>query len=752
MPFCVLFRSLCFTICFCVLSGTAQAAVTAPAAVRAPDGSLFAYTQGSDGQVYERQINGGSSNWDLVRAGPTTAAPAAAVGQDGTRYVVVRGSDYRLYETSKDSSSSWTPYAPIAWSGAGSSDPALVVDNTGRRFVYVRGADGYVYENASASLGGWGTTWSRLDGSQSLLGPTAVITASGERRVFILGTDQRIYENRRGATGWGVWQVVGSLQATSAPSALLFSDDRVEVYAIGADQRLHTTTQLASAGDWSAWSTVVPGGDAGSLVYSRPAAVATSASAATLLVRGSDNRVYSSSYTSSWSAWTNLGGDATAADMFIRGGHALLQRKTFAGGPLTDWTTVTWSGFITSAPAVASVTPGTYDIAARGTDQDIYYMRVDANGSSGWHGVGAGGSKSSPALATNSSGALDLYVRGTDDRIYHKYRDLYGVWSSWQALGDATTSSSPAATLMEDGTKYVYVRGTDGLIYVKNYNIVQGWSAWSSLGPGSSTFGPAAIVASDGGQDVFVTGSDGRIYSKHLAPGGNWPADWALVSDGTVLSAPVVIAPTPVSQSLFARGTDGNIYAKSRATSAGPWSSWGDTGTPTQAYAADQIAATAGALTSDDASQFAETYSNMTPWDRTQLLSWLGPQSDWNQGTSIDNSDVDDGYDGDYQLMAHWGWFHAVRSYSDAKAYWLHTQIENASYVAAAFGLMSIYDPPAALVAGATALTLQVFARRIERARERADGRGVRIDIGFRCQNIPFLPDPCWPAYWTRPR
>jgi hypothetical protein len=95
-----------------------------------------------------------------------------------------------------------------------------------------------------------------------------------------------------------------------------------------------------------------------------------------------------------------------------------------------------------------------------------------------------------------------------------------------------------------------------------------------------------------------------------------------------------------------------------------------------------------------------------------------------------------------------------VRHWSDGKALQKQRQLEDQ---ATALSLMTVLglNPEFVPIAVASALLSADrghTARRIQRAREDANGAGVRIDAGFRCVNLPVVRDPCWPAFWIKPR
>jgi hypothetical protein len=140
------------------------------------------------------------------------------------------------------------------------------------------------------------------------------------------------------------------------------------------------------------------------------------------------------------------------------------------------------------------------------------------------------------------------------------------------------------------------------------------------------------------------------------------------------------------------------------------------------------------------------------PADWQALIAWRGTRSDWDIGSDLDDSDIVDSESS--TLRAHWGWWHIVRKWSDAKALQKQRQMEDAAdsitYVGTILGFTG--DLPGAVAALVARIRFHDLAVRTARAREDANGRGIRVDLGFRCTSIPLVPDPCWPALWIKPR
>ena len=170
-----------------------------------------------------------------------------------------------------------------------------------------------------------------------------------------------------------------------------------------------------------------------------------------------------------------------------------------------------------------------------------------------------------------------------------------------------------------------------------------------------------------------------------------------------------------------------------------------------------EIEAAAAALFSADDDGFQSLFEGLRPSDYNTLIAWRGANADWEyNGNGDDDSDIPEppGNDGHTSSpRAHWGHWHVHRRWSDSKARakvrLLRDSSASMGAVAIIFGLLE--DPPGAILGGIYAWGFNWMANKISDAREDANGRGVTADLGFRCANIPYFPDPCWPAFWAKP-
>lgn len=231
--------------------------------------------------------------------------------------------------------------------------------------------------------------------------------------------------------------------------------------------------------------------------------------------------------------------------------------------------TVTWE---VPGPAVCASDPLSpqWDIFIRGHDDAIYYKWFQALPSIAWHSL-HGVFNSDPAVVAASPGVIYVFARGTDEAIWFTRVELTSTGvtaANWQSMGGEFTSS-PSACALAPNQMFVFARGRDKALWYTRFN-GSSWENWKSLG-GALTSDPAAL-AMRGLVTVFVRGADDALYHMALDTAGNlFP--WERVA-GCWTSAPAVCSPDPVNYviDLFARGSDNAMWHCRRD---GPdWQAW----------------------------------------------------------------------------------------------------------------------------------------------------------------------------------
>ena len=281
--------------------------------------------------------------------------------------VASRQKDASCYDDSPGAAS-WASYRiDVFWRGSG--DDAA----TYRRFW-----------NTSA----WSSTTS-LGGATSS-SPAVVAPATRLLDVYVRGTDNAVWYRRYDGLAWSAWSSLGGLSYASPAASARRGTSIVDVFTRGADNAIYQRYRNGSA--WSSgWASIgaPPGG-----ATSAPAAVSNATGRIDVFVRGADAAVWRTTWTTSWSPWTSVGGLATS-----------------------------------SAPAVTSRGTDRLDLFVRGTDGQVYRSVNNGGGWSGWVPLG-GVMVSAPTAVATSANRIDIWVRGANNALQHRFWQPSG-WSAW---------------------------------------------------------------------------------------------------------------------------------------------------------------------------------------------------------------------------------------------------------------------------------------------------------------------------------
>eukprot|EP00300_Choanocystis_sp_HF-7_P010543 c17000_g1_i1.p1 GENE.c17000_g1_i1~~c17000_g1_i1.p1 ORF type:complete len:396 (-),score=75.70 c17000_g1_i1:26-1213(-) len=314
--------------------------------------------------------------------------------------------------------------------------------------------------------------------------------------VFALSEDSVVWHKyQKPEGGWSTWRPLADRKKMgSGPKAVRYSNGTLQVFARGTDRKFYVST-MTSLNEWSDWSS--PFGD---LTFtSPPTPVVTSAG--TCLVFGVAAETHTVWYTEStpitsgeltFSAWANLGGEAT------------------------------------SSPAVLVDAEALAHVFIRGTNRALWhlsevYTHPDAKKWGEWECLG-GVLASSPKVPVSLTGAnlVEIYARAADKALWHRSQSAQQnsqtvEWSSWTSLG-GVLASGPSVALNDDGLGDVFARATDKAIYFKSQfedeNGEVRFTQWETLG-GLFSSSPSVIVRSDGMIDIFARGVDKAIWHSH---------------------------------------------------------------------------------------------------------------------------------------------------------------------------------------------------------------------------------------------
>jgi hypothetical protein len=244
--------------------------------------------------------------------------------------------------------------------------------------------------------------------------------------------------------------------------------------------------------------------------------------------------------TSSWSAWTSVGGDLISNPSVIANQDGRLEAFVVSSSNelYHKWQTspgsATWSAWHSlggvirsdSEVAVARNSDGRLEVfVIHGTQNSLYHKWQTSAGSntwSSWHSLGGViRSDSNIAVAANSDGRLEVFVIGSGNWLYHKSQTSAGTnsWSSWVSLGgNVRANSDPAVIANEDGRLEAFVvDGPTNSLHHKWQTSAGSntWSAWHSLGGVIRSDSNIAVARnSDGRLEAFVIGSGNWLFHK----------------------------------------------------------------------------------------------------------------------------------------------------------------------------------------------------------------------------------------------
>jgi hypothetical protein len=125
---------------------------------------------------------------------------------------------------------------------------------------------------------------------------------------------------------------------------------------------------------------------------------------------------------------------------------------------------------------------GLEHVFVRGTDQDLYYQHIQANGLwTGWIQAGPGGgwADGHVGLVTNISGRVEAFESGGDGAVYHNIETSVDNWRGWHAVSGGGWVSSPITSRWQNGTIDVAVLGGDHYLY-HTWQTSPGADSWQS--------------------------------------------------------------------------------------------------------------------------------------------------------------------------------------------------------------------------------------------------------------------------------
>jgi parallel beta-helix repeat protein len=272
--------------------------------------------------------------------------------------------------------------------------------------------------------------------------------------LVVRGSDNRIYYRTYDGS-WGDWKVVPSGTTCDSPAAVVY-DDKLYMVVRGINgNNLYFGNVNLVDDSFSGWSYIT-----GSTLSKPILTCFESYDSLVLVVRGTDNKVYTCLYdvsSGTWNGWNQISTGSTNA-----------------------------------APAAVKIGNYVY-IVVKGMDNGLYHGRLTvlSNVFSGWSWVG-GSTPSDPVVTNYDKSKLYLVVRGWNNIIY--YNTYNGIsWSGYTSIPQATTSYQaygPAASLTTEDQLNIVVLSSNGHLYHGTYDLnTEAWEPWSQLS-GSTPCGP----------------------------------------------------------------------------------------------------------------------------------------------------------------------------------------------------------------------------------------------------------------------
>jgi hypothetical protein len=270
--------------------------------------------------------------------------------------------------------------------------------------------------------------------------------------------------------------LVGQTLAGTGPAASteFNSAGQTDIFAVDANAALWSTATFSG----SSWNYI------GGVCTSSPAAVASLGNTLHIdaFVRGTDGRVWHTSYQNGWSGWDSLGGQVAAG----------------------------------TGPAVASWSAGRLDVFVQGTDNQLWHKWWNGASWSGWESLGGTLTASPGAVAswTSVTDSIAVVVRGTDGAVWQK--SYSNGWSGWEYVGGQLAPNTGPAVSQD---LWIIAQGTNNQFWQKNGN-----SAWQPLAvtpetPSATSPGAVCTVTNEHTLVCFTSTNGNVWYGVHDSGG-----------------------------------------------------------------------------------------------------------------------------------------------------------------------------------------------------------------------------------------
>jgi hypothetical protein len=278
-------------------------------------------------------------------------------------------------------------------------------------------------------------------------------------------------------------------------------------------------------------------------VGARPADVTATSGVTWSFVTSTSGAIeYSSlpSGSSTWSALTSLGGDASGYPGALAASDGSVWVFALSSGDLWDSQlpsgSATWSSWtelgapasesLVGTPVIVQDKSANIDVLVRGATTGNLYLEELPGGTGTWSGFSdLGGNFPNNVSAGVGAGGFTAVVGiGIDSNLYEDSRSTTGIWSGWTAISGGTVAITGVPALIQDhaGTWRVYTRrSANGAMVTDVEGANNTWSGWTSLG-GTWVNDPTALGASGGTVWVFAVDLTSAVYNDNLATSGTW--------------------------------------------------------------------------------------------------------------------------------------------------------------------------------------------------------------------------------------
>ncbi|MCR9098247.1 MAG: LamG domain-containing protein [bacterium] len=306
------------------------------------------------------------------------------------------------------------------------------------------------------------------------------------------------HDGRDWGPGGAGWRSMGAgFDPSSSAAGVMYAPDRLGVVAIRPNGE--AAYRHWNGSTWSGWSNL--GGD----FVGRPAMVAWGRSRLEIFCRHRDGRLLQKTWTGfSWTGWQDLGGELAsdpAAIVWERGRLAVaaLDRSGrlvykwwqsgigWQPGP-QDW--IDFGGTFAQAPTLVAWGGNQIDLFAVDATGRARVDRWDGNAWSGW--IDLGGDLGSPiAVAVREGEAMSIFARDRSGQLVAKWWDG-SAWGpaplAWQSLGGDLVGT-PSVAAWRGRQVEVVATARTGRVQHLGWDGVR-WSAWRTLATGTVASSP----------------------------------------------------------------------------------------------------------------------------------------------------------------------------------------------------------------------------------------------------------------------